>query len=144
MLRKPHSERGCICQITTDGNPMEREVLHSVWVYTTPHRTLHGTQQHKQELGWIRSLWNCAESTFPCCISELCTQKDTSGCTQHCNLKQQNGKNGSQCWKSSTIGSLLLEGKKMCSFSLLLVKTPKEKTNQKPKPTKPKVPTNHK
>lgn len=58
MLRKTHSECDYICQAPTDGSLMEREVLHPVWVYTTPPRTFcvgHSSRhQHKQESGSVR------------------------------------------------------------------------------------------
>lgn len=73
---------------------METEVLQPVWGYTTVHRTFcvghRSRRQHKQWI-WVRQgCFRVVLNIQFLAISELCTQKDTSGCTQCCNYKQQN------------------------------------------------------
>lgn len=144
MLGKTQSEHDCICQATTEGSLMEREVLHPAWVYTTPHRTFcvgHSSRhQHKQESEWLRvTMELCWMCIFLLYLWALHTKR-YSGRTQCCNSKQQNGR---WHWKSSTIGSLLLEEKKKCLFWLFLVKKPKEQTNQNQPNKNPPPPTNN-
>lgn len=132
MLRKTHSELDSICQTTTDGSLMEREVLYPVWVCTTPHRTFcvgHGsTHQHKQELGRVRATMElCWMAIFLLCLWALHTQRYLRTYP----VLQLETAEWQMVLKKLYNRISPFRGEKKCSFHLFLVKKkPNQRTNK--------------